>query len=87
MMQLIPAIDLRGGKCVRLYQGRYDAETVYADDPVEVLDRYVAQSNSTSKIRSPKSCSRASSVARLGSWSTRSATTRTNYADSTLRAS
>ena len=41
-MQLIPAIDLRGGKCVRLYQGRYDAETVYADDPVEVLDRYVA---------------------------------------------
>lgn len=42
MMRLIPAIDLRGGKCVRLYQGRYDAETVYADDPAEVLDRYVA---------------------------------------------
>ena len=41
-MQLIPAIDLRNGKCVRLYQGRYDAETVYADDPAEVLDRYVA---------------------------------------------
>ena len=41
-MQLIPAIDLRNGKCVRLYQGRYDAETVYADDPSEVLDRYVA---------------------------------------------
>lgn len=41
-MQLIPAIDLRGGKCVRLYQGRYDAETVYADDPAEVLERYVA---------------------------------------------
>ena len=41
-MRLIPAIDLRGGKCVRLYQGRYDAETVYADDPAEVLDRYVA---------------------------------------------
>ena len=40
-MQLIPAIDLRNGKCVRLYQGRYDAETVYADDPSEVLDRYV----------------------------------------------
>ncbi|MFO1407518.1 MAG: 1-(5-phosphoribosyl)-5-[(5-phosphoribosylamino)methylideneamino]imidazole-4-carboxamide isomerase [Steroidobacteraceae bacterium] len=41
-MQLIPAIDLRGGKCVRLYQGRYDAETIYADDPAEVLDRYAA---------------------------------------------
>ena len=41
-MQLIPAIDLRNGKCVRLYQGRYDAETGYADDPSEVLDRYVA---------------------------------------------
>ncbi|MCY3632256.1 MAG: 1-(5-phosphoribosyl)-5-[(5-phosphoribosylamino)methylideneamino]imidazole-4-carboxamide isomerase [bacterium] len=33
-MQLFPAIDLRGGRCVRLYQGSYDAETVYNDDPV-----------------------------------------------------
>ena len=33
-MQLLPAIDLRGGRCVRLYQGSYDAETVYSDDPV-----------------------------------------------------
>jgi phosphoribosylformimino-5-aminoimidazole carboxamide ribotide isomerase len=40
-MRLIPAIDLRGGKCVRLLQGRFDAETVYADDPVEVLRRYL----------------------------------------------
>jgi phosphoribosylformimino-5-aminoimidazole carboxamide ribotide isomerase len=40
-MLLIPAIDLRGGKCVRLLQGRFDAETVYADDPVEVLGRYL----------------------------------------------
>jgi phosphoribosylformimino-5-aminoimidazole carboxamide ribotide isomerase len=41
-MRLIPAIDLRGGRCVRLYQGRFDAETVFADDPMTVLDAYVA---------------------------------------------
>ncbi|MFT7600177.1 MAG: phosphoribosylformimino-5-aminoimidazole carboxamide ribotide isomerase [Acidimicrobiales bacterium] len=33
-MRLYPAIDLRGGNCVRLYQGDYDQETVYAADPV-----------------------------------------------------
>jgi phosphoribosylformimino-5-aminoimidazole carboxamide ribotide isomerase len=31
--ELIPAIDLRGGRCVRLYQGDYDRETVYGADP------------------------------------------------------
>lgn len=39
-LRLIPAIDLRGGQCVRLYQGRFDAETVYDDDPARVLRRY-----------------------------------------------
>jgi len=39
-MQLIPAIDLRGGKCVRLLQGRFDAETVYGDRPTDILARY-----------------------------------------------
>jgi phosphoribosylformimino-5-aminoimidazole carboxamide ribotide isomerase len=33
-LQLYPAIDLRGGKCVRLMQGDYGRETVYGDDPV-----------------------------------------------------
>ncbi len=33
-MDLYPAIDLRGGRCVRLYQGDYARETVYGDDPV-----------------------------------------------------
>ncbi len=33
-MDLYPAIDLRGGRCVRLYQGDYDRETDYGDDPV-----------------------------------------------------
>lgn len=32
-MQIIPAIDLRGGRCVRLQQGDYDRETVFGDDP------------------------------------------------------
>lgn len=34
-MDLIPAVDIRGGKCVRLFQGRYDRETVFAEDPVK----------------------------------------------------
>ena len=33
-MDLYPAIDLRGGQCVRLYQGDFARETVYGDDPV-----------------------------------------------------
>jgi phosphoribosylformimino-5-aminoimidazole carboxamide ribotide isomerase len=33
-MDLYPAIDIRGGRCVRLYQGDYGQETVYGDDPV-----------------------------------------------------
>jgi len=41
-MQLIPAIDLKEGRCVRLFKGDFDAETVYADDPAEVLTRYRA---------------------------------------------
>jgi phosphoribosylformimino-5-aminoimidazole carboxamide ribotide isomerase len=32
--EVIPAIDLRGGRCVRLFQGDYERETVYGDDPV-----------------------------------------------------
>ncbi len=39
-MDLYPAIDLRGGKCVRLYQGDYAQETVYADDPVGQACRF-----------------------------------------------
>lgn len=41
-MQLIPAIDLKNGRCVRLFQGDFAAETRYSDNPVEILDRYVA---------------------------------------------
>jgi phosphoribosylformimino-5-aminoimidazole carboxamide ribotide isomerase len=40
-MLLIPAIDLKDGKCVRLRQGRMEDETVFSDDPVEVAQRWV----------------------------------------------
>jgi phosphoribosylformimino-5-aminoimidazole carboxamide ribotide isomerase len=40
--ELIPAIDLLDGACVRLAQGRYDAATVYAPDPATVAARFVA---------------------------------------------
>jgi len=39
-MLLIPAIDLRAGRCVRLYQGQFDAETRYTTEPHELLQRY-----------------------------------------------
>ncbi|MFO0422844.1 MAG: 1-(5-phosphoribosyl)-5-[(5-phosphoribosylamino)methylideneamino]imidazole-4-carboxamide isomerase, partial [Planctomycetia bacterium] len=42
-VELGPAIDLRGGKCVRLLQGDYDRETVFGDDPVAMVRRFVAQ--------------------------------------------
>jgi phosphoribosylformimino-5-aminoimidazole carboxamide ribotide isomerase len=41
-MQIIPSIDLRGGLCVRLYKGAFDAETRYEHDPLDLLDRYAA---------------------------------------------
>jgi phosphoribosylformimino-5-aminoimidazole carboxamide ribotide isomerase len=39
---LIPAIDLKDGRCVRLRQGRMEDETIFADDPVEMADRWAA---------------------------------------------
>jgi phosphoribosylformimino-5-aminoimidazole carboxamide ribotide isomerase len=39
-MELIPAIDIRGGRCVRLDQGDFGRETIFADDPVEVARRW-----------------------------------------------
>lgn len=42
-MDIIPAIDIRGGKCVRLYQGDYSRETVFSEDPVAVALGWQAQ--------------------------------------------
>ncbi|MFN3159545.1 MAG: 1-(5-phosphoribosyl)-5-[(5-phosphoribosylamino)methylideneamino]imidazole-4-carboxamide isomerase [Rubinisphaera brasiliensis] len=43
MIELIPAIDLRDGRCVRLRQGDYNQETVFNDDPVEVARQWQDQ--------------------------------------------
>jgi phosphoribosylformimino-5-aminoimidazole carboxamide ribotide isomerase len=40
-MEIWPAIDLRGGRCVRLEQGDYRRETVFGDDPAEMARRWV----------------------------------------------
>jgi phosphoribosylformimino-5-aminoimidazole carboxamide ribotide isomerase len=40
-MILLPAVDIRDGKAVRLRQGRFDDETVYADDPLEAARSFV----------------------------------------------
>lgn len=42
-MQIYPAIDIRGGKCVRLRQGDYNNETVFGDDPVEMALRWKSE--------------------------------------------
>jgi len=42
-MEIIPAIDLRNGKCVRLFQGDYGKETVFSDDPVSVALRWQSE--------------------------------------------
>ena len=43
MFEVIPAVDIKGGKCVRLYQGRADKEKVYFENPVEVAKMWEEQ--------------------------------------------
>jgi phosphoribosylformimino-5-aminoimidazole carboxamide ribotide isomerase len=40
MFEFVPAVDLKAGHCVRLRQGRADAETVFSDDPVAMARRW-----------------------------------------------
>lgn len=40
--QIVPAVDIKGGRCVRLLQGRADAETVFGDDPVGMAKQWQA---------------------------------------------
>jgi len=40
MFDIIPAVDILNGKCVRLFQGKFDAETVYSDSPLEAAERW-----------------------------------------------
>jgi len=41
-MEILPAIDLRGGRCVRLTQGDYARETVFGDDPAAIAQQWEA---------------------------------------------
>jgi phosphoribosylformimino-5-aminoimidazole carboxamide ribotide isomerase len=43
IMQVIPAIDLRGGRCVRLRQGDFEQETVFGDDPTAMAQRWESE--------------------------------------------
>jgi phosphoribosylformimino-5-aminoimidazole carboxamide ribotide isomerase len=42
-MIVIPAVDLRGGRCVRLREGRAEAETIFSDDPVAMAAHWMSQ--------------------------------------------
>lgn len=42
-MKLFPAIDIRGGKCVRLLKGDFDQETVFSDSPAEMAAQWESQ--------------------------------------------
>jgi len=42
-MQIIPAIDIKNGKCVRLFQGDYDKETIYSSNPIEIALKWKNQ--------------------------------------------
>ena len=42
-MEIIPAVDIRGGKCVRLYQGNYSQETIFSEHPLDVALKWQTQ--------------------------------------------
>lgn len=42
-IEIYPAIDMRGGKCVRLFKGDYNQETIYADSPFEMAKTFASQ--------------------------------------------
>ena len=43
MMDIIPAIDIRAGRCVRLLQGDYSKETIFADNPMEMAIKWESE--------------------------------------------
>ena len=42
-MEVIPALDLRGGNCVRLHQGDYALETIFTTDPLEIINQWIKE--------------------------------------------
>ncbi|MCK4738607.1 MAG: 1-(5-phosphoribosyl)-5-[(5-phosphoribosylamino)methylideneamino]imidazole-4-carboxamide isomerase [Deltaproteobacteria bacterium] len=49
-MQIIPAIDIKGGRCVRLRQGKMDEATVYSENPIKVAQRWEAEGGDNLKV-------------------------------------
>ena len=41
MFNIIPAVDILDGKCVRLFQGKFDAETIYSSSPLEAAQKWI----------------------------------------------
>ena len=62
-MKLYPAIDIKDGKCVRLYQGRFDDVTVYGDDPAAMAQKWAAQGRSFYMLSTLTARSRATASA------------------------
>ena len=60
MIELIPAIDIIDGKCVRLSQGNYDSKKVYNENPLEVAKEFEAYG-----IRKPRSSLISAEASRL----------------------
>ena len=58
-MQLIPAIDLKAGKCVRLLRGMFEHMTEYDQDPSELAQSY-AQAGAPCRARLPAAADRGS---------------------------
>ncbi len=50
MMEIIPAIDLRGGHVVRLFQGEYDQQTTYSNDPASIAKKWESEGAQTIHI-------------------------------------
>ncbi|MEO6002700.1 MAG: 1-(5-phosphoribosyl)-5-[(5-phosphoribosylamino)methylideneamino]imidazole-4-carboxamide isomerase [Opitutus sp.] len=73
-MTIYPAIDIKGGRCVRLLQGRADQETVYAEDPAEVARQFQAAGSTWVHVvdldgafeGEPKNLSTVKAIAALG---------------------
>ncbi len=42
-MIIIPAIDIKGGRCIRLRQGKMETEKVFSDEPLEIVEQWISQ--------------------------------------------
>ena len=67
-MLIIPAIDIKDGRCVRLYQGDMDRETVYYEQPVDAARHLVEEGRADDPRRGPQRCGGGPSGPPAGGW-------------------